>query len=363
MRLLLVTREYPPHVKGGMSEVVVQLMKRFRQYGSHLTIVANNPRLKNTVNSKNGITVYRVPWLGSTFLTQLPSFGYFTSKLVKKLQDDHDVIYSNFSPLFGTVNRPFIVGFHATRYGEAQACKEMGKPIHALLNRAYIPFDKTLINKADGIIALTDKMAVEIKTIGHYKKNIKVISSGVDTSIFRPFKHRKFVSSEKRILYVGRLDSRKGIDILLHALKLLIGHVKARLIITGQGKEKEKLRQLADSLSVPVDFLGVVPHDSLPKVFNHADLFVLPSLYEGHPLVALESMACGTPTIVSDASPDIGIPRFKKGSVEELHQILLKTLSSEETLNRLSKASLSISKNYNWDHIVDRTFSFIRKFV
>jgi glycosyltransferase involved in cell wall biosynthesis len=363
MRILLITREYPPYVKGGMSGIVVQMAKRSRQLGIHLTIIANHPQLKTSLDLVNGIPVYRLPWLGSTFLTQLPSFGYYASRLVKKLQDNHDVVYSNFSPLLGMIKRPFIVGFHATRFGEAQACKEIGQPIHSLLNRAYIPFDKTLINKADGIIALSEKMAEEIKTIGHYKKNIEVISSGVDTNIFRPLKHRNFSSPEKRVLYVGRLDSRKGVDILIHALKLLIGSIKATLIVAGEGKEREKLCQLADSLSIPVDFIGAVPHESLPEIYNSADLFVLPSLYEGHPLVALEAMACGTPTIVSDASPDIGIPRFKRGSVEELHQILLKTLFSEETLSRLSKTSLGISKNYSWDHIVDQTFSFIRKFV
>ena len=362
MKLLLVTREYPPYVKGGMSRVVVQMVRKSKQHGISLTIIANHPRLKRTFNTVNGITLYRVPWLGSTFLTQLPSFGYYASRLVNALQDDHDVIYSNFSPLYGKIKRPFIVGFHATRYGEAQACEEMKRPIHALLNRLYIPFDRILIKKADGIVALTEKMAGEIRTIGDYGKEIEIIPGGVDTGIFRPLKYRDFSSPEKRVLFVGRLDSRKGVDILIHAIKLLGGNVKARLVVAGDGKEKEQLRKLADSLSIPVDFLGAVPHESLPEIYNSADLFVLSSLYEGHPLVALEAMACGTPTIVSDASPDIGIPRFERGSVVGLHQVLFKTLSSEEALNRLSETSLAISKNYSWDNVIDQTFTFIRKF-
>ena len=363
MRILLITREFPPYVKGGMSGIIVQMAKRSRELGIHLTIIANHPQLKTSLDLVNGIPVYRLPWLGSTFLTQLPSFGYYASRLVKKLQDNHDVVYSNFSPLFGMIKRPFIVGFHATRFGEARACKEIGKPVPALLNRLYIPFDRILIKKADGIIALTEKMAKEIRSVEDYEKEIEIIPGGVDTNIFRPLKYRDFSSPEKIVLYVGRLDSRKGVDILIHAIKLLDRNIKTRLIVAGEGKEREKLSQLADSLSIPVNFIGAVPHESLPEIYNSADLFVLPSLYEGHPLVALEAMACGTPTLVSDASPDIGIPRFKRGSVEELHQILLKTLFSEETLNRLSKTSLGISKNYSWDHIVDQTFSFIRKFV
>ena len=362
MKLLLITREYPPYVKGGMCRVAEYLANGSHQHEIDVTIVANHPGFGIYKERINNTTIHRVSSFGSTFLTQLPTFGYYASRLVEKIQNDFDLVYSNYTPLFCKIKRPFIVGFHATRYGEAQACEEMRKPIHALLNRLYIPFDRILIKKADGVIALTENMAGEIRTIGDYEKKIEIISGGVDTGIFRPLKHRNFSSPEKRVLYVGRLDSRKGIDILIHAIKMLAGNVQATLIVAGDGKEREKLRQLADSLSIPVDFIGAVPHESLPEIYNSADLLVLPSLYEGHPLVALEAMACGTPTIVSDASPDIGIPRFKRGSVAVLHQKLLKTLSSEEALNSLSKTSLAISKNYGWEHIVDQTISFIRKF-
>lgn len=362
MRILLVTREYPPYIKGGMCQIVEQMVKQHRRFGVDMTIIANHPGFGTRKEKIDGVQIYRVPSFGSTFLTQLPSFGFFASRLARKLQHRFDVVYANYSPLFGRIERPLVAGFHATRYGEAMACKEMGKPVHALLNRLYIPFDKTIIKKADVIVALTEKMANEIRTVSSYKKKIEIISSGVDVTIFKPFKPRDFVSAEKKILYVGRLDYRKGIDILFYAFKDLIKKENARLVVAGVGKENHKLRQLAIKLSIPVDFLGLVPHEKLPELYNSSDLLVLPSLYEGLPLVALEAMACGTPTIVSDASPDIGIPRFKKGCAKDLYKMLLETVPSEKKLNMLSQDSLRISREYSWQRIVHQTCVFLHRF-
>jgi len=363
MNLLLISREYPPYEKGGICRIAVYLAKYADRHGVNLTIIANRPGYGITKEIVNSTTIYRVPSLGSTFLTQMPSFGYYASKLVEKMQDDYDVLYSIYSPLFCEIRRSFVAGFFSSRYGEYVTCKETGKPLHALLNMLFIPMEKLLINKADGLTVNSEKLIQEIWAMGDKKKIIEHIPSGVDTDIFRPLNSRQFNRSEKIILCVARLDVRKGIDFLLHAFKEVVKNVRAKLIIGGDGMERKNLVQLAESLSIPVQFLGTIPYDRLLRLYNEADLFVLPSLYEGMPLVALEAMACGTPTIVSDASPDIGIPRFKKGNVESLKRILLKTLTSEEKLLALSQQSFEISQNYSWKRIVDDTYKFLRRFA
>jgi len=363
MKVLLITREYPPYEKGGICRIAEYLAKHSGRHGVNLTIIANHPGFGITKSIVGSTIIYRVPSLGSTFLTQLPSFGFFASRLVEKIQDDFDIVYSNFSTVFGKIRKPFVAQFHATRLGESIACGEMKKPVHELLNRLYIPFDRVPIKKADGIIALTEKMAYEVIALGGDKKKIEVIPSGVDTQAFMPLHRRRFDSTQKRILFVGRLDARKGLDILFYAFKEVAKNVRAKLIIGGDGMERKNLLKLAKLLSIQVQFLGPIPHNQVLRLYNEADLFVLPSLYEGMPLVALEAMACGTPTIVSDASPDIGIPRFKRGDVESLKSILLKTLTSEEKLLALSQKSFEISQSYSWERIVDDTYSFLRSFT
>ena len=365
MRILLVTREYPPHIKGGMCCIVEQMVKQHQRFGVELTVIANRPGKGTRRERINGVPFYRVPSLGSTFLTQLPTFGFYASRLVNKIQHRFDAVYSNFSPIFCQIRRPFIAGFHATRYGESIGCMENGRHLYAILNRLYIPFDRHLIEKADGVIVLCEKMVGEITATAERPRVLTTITTGVDTQSFKPLAPRRFDGKEKRILYVGRLDARKGIDVLIHAFRQVQKSVKAKLIIVGEGSERSRLIRLANTLEVPVDFVGHIPHPRLVIVYNEADLFVSPSLYEGSAitLVILEAMACATPVIVSDAFPDFGVPRFRRGSVESLTKVLSEYISSEEKLVKLSKVALEMSHDYNWDRIVEKTFTFIRQFV
>jgi len=330
-----------------------------------MTVIANHPGFGIRQERIDGVQFYRVSSFGATFLTQLPTFGFYASRLVKKIQHQFDVVYSNFSPLFGRIERPFIAGFHGTRYGESIGSRENRRPLHALLSRLYVPFDRALIQKADGVIVLSKKMIDEIIATAKCPEKLAIVPTGVDTRRFKPLSPRRFDRSPKKILYVGRLDALKGINVLIRALKKVDKSVNTRLVIVGEGSERPRLIKLATDLAVSVDFVGPVAHDRLPAVYNDADLFVSPSLYEGSAitLVILEAMACGTPTIVSDIAPDIGIPRFKKGNIESLTKMISETLASDKRLSDLSKKSLEISQHYSWDKVVDKTFSYLRKFV
>lgn len=362
MKVLAVIREFPPYTWGGGGKVSEYIINFSSQYGVEFTVIANQPKLSISKEIKNNITIYRVPALGSSFLTRIPSFSLYASILVSKLQEQFDLIYTT-SPLYCKIKKPLIVHFHATRYGEYLACKRLKKPLYAFLNRIYVPFDKVMLKKADGIIILSQNMIEEISAIGGVKKEVAVIPNGVDTNLFKPLKTRNFNSQEKKVLYVGRLDLGKGIDTLFYAFQKIIKKIRARLIIVGEGKEKSRLVSLAKSLSLPVDFLGKVEHKDLPQVYNQADLFVLPSLYEGFPLVALEAMACGVPTIVSDAVPLGGIPKFSAGDIDELANLLLEILSSENKLQKLSQICFEIAQKYSWENTIFKIVKFFKKFI
>ncbi|OQX81303.1 MAG: hypothetical protein B6D56_02475 [Candidatus Omnitrophica bacterium 4484_70.1] len=162
---------------------------------------------------------------------------------------------------------------------------------------------------------------------------------------------------------MGRLDLRKGIDTLFYAFQRIIKKIKTRLIIVGEGKEKSKLVSLAKSLSLPVDFLGKVEHKDLPQIYNQADLFVLPSLYEPFGMVALEAMACGTPAIVSNVVPLEEIPKFSAGDIDELANLLLEILPSEDKLQKLSQTCFKIAQEYSWENTIFKIVEFFKKII
>jgi D-inositol-3-phosphate glycosyltransferase len=111
---------------------------------------------------------------------------------------------------------------------------------------------------------------------------------------------------EDIILYVGRIEPLKGIDRLLQAVGLMSCGKKPRLVIIGgdenSREEMSRLKGLACDLGISdsVTFTGLVKHEELADYYNAASLFALPSHYETFGLVALESLACGTPVIATD---------------------------------------------------------------
>lgn len=108
------------------------------------------------------------------------------------------------------------------------------------------------------------------------------------------------------VLYIGTLEPRKNIPTLLKAYhKIRADGIDHRLVIVGnKGWKYQEIFELVDELDLRHDvvFTGYVPDSDLPLLYNLADIFVYPSLYEGFGLPPLEAMACGTPVISSNVS-------------------------------------------------------------
>ena len=140
-----------------------------------------------------------------------------------------------------------------------------------------------------------------------------VISMGVDTSVFHPGKRdealrQRLGSHEPLLLFVGRLVEKKGVTYLLEAMpEVLQAFPDTTLVIVGDGPLRGKLEALAKSLQIEghVKFLGALPQAELPAYYASADLFVGPSIVaedgesEGLPVVLIEAMAAGCPTVGS----------------------------------------------------------------
>ncbi|MFQ5997514.1 MAG: glycosyltransferase, partial [Dehalococcoidales bacterium] len=110
---------------------------------------------------------------------------------------------------------------------------------------------------------------------------------------------------DKHILFVGRIEPLKGIDKLMMAVAYLKNKQKFRLLVIGGGEnsrpEMERLQRLSQELCIQdsVTFLGVIKQRELPRFYSAADVCVIPSYYESFGLVALESLACGTPVVAA----------------------------------------------------------------
>jgi D-inositol-3-phosphate glycosyltransferase len=175
-----------------------------------------------------------------------------------------------------------------------------------------IEVEKDLAQNCDYVIAPTAKEKEELTLhYGTSAKRIGVVPCGVNLEQFKPIskenaRQRLGFGNGKIILFVGRIDPLKGIDKLIRAIPYLQNIQGLRLVIIGGGdhsqREIEQLQELVRNLNIQdsVTFVGLVKHGELPYFYSAADACVIPSYYESFGLVALESLACGTPVVATD---------------------------------------------------------------
>lgn len=171
---------------------------------------------------------------------------------------------------------------------------------------------KTILTRADKIIALSPSWATRI--LDH-------VNSAQVKTIYNPVK--SFESSDKRpgsktiVLYAGKLESRKGFDLLIKAApQILDRHQDVEFWFAGHG-DIDRARRIADALGVnkQVRFIGWIPAEDLESIYKMATIFCLPSYSEGVPMAVLEAMSHGLPVV---CTPVGGLPDFITNNVHAL---------------------------------------------
>ncbi len=213
----------------------------------------------------------------------------------------------------------------------------------------------------------------------------KVIPCGVDLHLFRPIpasRAMKFLGLTRRnfLLFVGRIDSIKGIDVLIRAVHRLSCRPEKEkgdlgLIIVGgeldvdprrESREMQRLRELVQDLKLQdrVAFWGSQRQDLLPYFYSAAQALVLPSRYESFGMVALEAMACGTPVIASrvgglkytieDGRTGLLVP---EGNPILLADRICRVVEDPAERKKLVKAALAEVRQFSWPEIAQRVLS------
>lgn len=196
------------------------------------------------------------------------------------------------------------------------------------------------------IITVSEYLQKMIIRIGFGGKTC-VIPNGFSEGIFYPMNKEKCRSklslgrNKKIILFIGNLVKIKGVDVLIEAFRMVREKDdNVELIIIGNGPEKLILEQQARNCGIykKVHFLGVKDHNKIPLYINSANIIVLPSRYEGRPVLILEALACGRPVVASRIG---GIP-------ETIVNDKLGILFEKENPIALADAIIE-ALEYSWD--------------
>ncbi len=374
LSILFATEHFVPLI-GGISEHVYHLSHELAKLGHRITILA--PHYYKRGYTDNGsrqiyVDVMRVgravflPFNGSlTPVTYTPHSIRQISYILK--QGEFDIVHAQGS-IVPTI--PFVSvylskyrtvsTFHAT-HGTSLGYKMFRN----LMGKAYY--------KLDGRIAVSETAKNTINA--HFPgREIEIIPNGIDTEQYSPQKPPlpKFKSIKKRkILFVGRLEWRKGIDIMINAFKIFCRRYSDTvLIVVGDGPLMSKARKMSRGL--PVVFEGAVSQEFLPFYYRSADVFVAPSVGgESFGIVIAEAMAASVPVVVSDIEGYKRLVRayktgmvFKNSDAFDLAAKLEIVLNNRDYALKLAQnARQYVIENYKWSKIAKKTAAYYYKII
>jgi glycosyltransferase involved in cell wall biosynthesis len=244
--------------------------------------------------------------------------------------------------------------------------------------RAFLRLDAAGIRHAAGVIAVsqTTKRDVEFH-LGVPAARIAVVHEGVDHGLFRPVKDRP--CDFPYLLYVGSEQPRKNLVTFLRAFALLkrkrrFGELK--LVKVGAAGSnghdlwrRRTVRAVSElGLEREVIFTGRCDEAALPAYYSGAQLFVLPSLYEGFGLPPLEAMACGCPVVVSNrgALPETSGPGamiIDPTDENRLARVIERLLTDDSARAMLARRGLAHAANFSWRRCAEETLAAYDRFL
>jgi len=234
---------------------------------------------------------------------------------------------------------------------------------------------KMLINtlkSVDHIIAVSNDMKKKVVDEYDIKHNkITVIPNGIEPKKFNMIDRKKarkvcnLENDKKYILSLSRLSHEKGLEYLFKAFSSLDAK-DTELVVVGDGPLKEKLVIMASDLKIAnkVKFIGAVPHQETYLWYNAADVYCLPSLWEGCPNVIIESLACGTPVVSTKVGgiPDLVLSEdygflVSPGDEVSLSKALEKALNRDWDRSHIA----DFGRQNTWDQVADRVIEVFKK--
>ena len=319
MRIGLFTDTYPPFING-VSTSVAMLKRALEQQGHTVYVVTvSNNALKHEYDEKERIL--KVAGIPIGIYDYRLSSIYPVTLINKMKKWNLDVIHSHtefgvgiLARLFAKqFNIPLVHTYHTlyevyTHYITHGYFEKSSKKIVEYLTKFYC--DKT----ANELIVPTNKIYSLFKEKYNFTKNIHIIPTGIEVDRFYEENiNKKEVESLKKklglkknnftILFVGRLAEEKNVEFLINAHKKLVEYDNnIKLLIVGDGPDKEKYEQLSKSLGLEdnIIFNGKAAWEEIPIYYHACDIFSTASTTETQGLTVIEAMAAGVPPLCID---------------------------------------------------------------
>ncbi len=373
MKIALVTPyDYP--YPGGVTEHVRHLDREFRARGHDTRILAASSEPREALEGnviKLSARIEPVPFNGSTArITLEPEAALRMQQVLRRERFDVVHIHEPAAPLLS------LAALHyssAINVGTYHAYSD-----HPFVYRYALPFMEWVYARLHGHIFVSSDLRDSLKSYMSKSGESRVIPNGIDYGRFaapgiEPI--AAFADGRPNILFVGRLDERKGFPHLLRAFARVKGVIPdARLLVVGAFDENDRARldqDIHDYDFRDVQFIGRVSEEELVRYYRTATLFCAPSTGgESFGIVLLEAMASGLPVLASD------IPGYRSvlhdgvegyltppGEEESLASHLIALLRDPSRRKRMGVAGRSTAARFDWKVIAPRVLDYYGELI
>lgn len=381
MKILIICHEFPP-LGGGAANAAFYLAKYFAKMQHRVTILTSKFRDNHKEKAPFNIEIVYLPvfrrYLDRTSPLELLSFalsGIFYALFFVRRQK-YDIclaihgIPSGWVALFmhKVFRIPYLVSL---RGGDVpgflpESYDNLHKKVRSLNNR-YWGNSRLLIANSRGLKEIADT------TANRLGKRVGIIPNGIDSQFFRP-NYSLRDKQRIKLLYAGRITLQKGLENFIYALLGCRLRVKNNFTfeIVGEGPLKNYLKAKYAGLIEEdrLTFSQWLSKEELLLRYQRAQIFVLPSLYEGMSNSLLEAMACGCMVIASCIAGTNELVRdrqngflFKNEDRLNLQDVLIEALNSEyRAIEEMGRVSRSIAEKYSWEDVGQRYVDYFTKF-
>ena len=369
MKIAIVSQSYYPRF-GGVTEHVHHTAQELRRRGHEVRIVTSH--FRGTPHESE--FVHRIGY--NVLVPFNRAFVDFTVGLTLKQElrevfakHDFDVVHTH-CPFAPSLPVLAILAAHGPQVGTFHFTGGVG-----VLQDMFRGLLTQVSDKLDARIAVSRTAATTAQAVvpGEYR----VIPNGVDidrfTPVIAPFDEWRD-PDKVNLLFVGRLDPRKGLQLLIEAMPEVVSRTRgrARLLVIGDSYLRAHFEaSVPSAVRDHVGFLGHVPREDLPRWYRTGDVFVSPaSGNESFGIVLLEAMASGCPVVASDIAgyrsvvqPDLNGLMFEPGNVGALANTLVTLVDDPERRRLLSARGRARAMEFAWPRVTDQIETLYREII
>jgi glycosyltransferase involved in cell wall biosynthesis len=384
MKVLMVSREYPPFVVGGVARHTFSLTKYLRKRGVAVKVVSfGDPGLSSDdvvfIKPRSSI-ISREPRSVAEDSKVLLDIARFTNAVKTVLKsEDFDVLHVQEPYVGGLVSfERKVTTIHDTSFGEVRSYLKyfdsgsFRRLVFYVTTGYAMEFASIATSKAV-INPSLDVMWEMIKVYRVPREKLRVIPNGVEDPAYgepdKPTSRRILRLPEDYFIVFTTAQhvGRKRIETVVKAARVLRdrGFKSFKVVIGGRGPLTKYLEGLATDLGVRdvVCFAGWIRDEELPLYYRVADVFVISSEYEAGPITMLEAGIRGVPLVVSDvpsgflmiARDGVHCLKFKVGDADDLANKILVLSSDYGLWKRLSQGARDFASVFRWDSVAGKT--------